>query len=126
MRRIAAILLVGTFSFSLLGPAWFVDADSNLPACCRRDGKHHCAMMDKADPGEAPSGAAMKLWGARCPCFATACTFPPDFQTALPGASPLAFAWVLQHPVVQAQAEAGYRISFSRSRQKRGPPSLLS
>jgi hypothetical protein len=125
MRRFAATMLVGLFSFSLIGPALFVDADSSLPACCRRDGKHHCAM-NIADPQEVPSGAVVKIWGPRCPSFPTACAFPAGSQAALPAGSQLAFAWLLQHPAVQAQAEAGYRISFSRSRQKRGPPSLLS
>jgi len=119
-------MLVGLFSFSLIGPALFVDADSSLPACCRRDGKHHCTMMNAADPVEAPSGAVVKIWGPRCPSFPTACAFPTDSRTALPVDSQLVFAWVLQHPAVQAQAEAGYRVSFGRARQKRGPPSFLS
>ena len=45
MRRIPAILLVVLYGFSLISAAWFSpDAGSGLPACCRRDGKHHCEM----------------------------------------------------------------------------------
>ena len=64
MRRIAAMLLVSVFSFSPIGPALFVDADSNLPACCRRGGQHHCAMMDM-DRDAAPS-TGLGLQCTRC------------------------------------------------------------
>jgi len=126
MRHWAATMLVGLFGFSWIGPALFVDADSNLPACCRRDGKHHCAMMDMADAQDALSSKVVKLWGPRCPNFPTTWGFPQTFQTALAAVPQPAFAWVLQQSAVPAQAEAGYRISFCRSRQKRGPPSFLS
>jgi hypothetical protein len=33
---------------------------------------------------------------------------------------------VVSHPAGIAQTEARYRVNFNRSRQKRGPPSLLS
>ena len=40
MRRVPAILLLAVFSFSLISPALFAsETESNLPACCRRDGK---------------------------------------------------------------------------------------
>jgi hypothetical protein len=35
------------------------------------------------------------------------------------------FGCILSHPTIHAQTEARYRISFSRSRQKRGPPSSV-
>src|ERR1700743_3776323 len=45
MRRAQALLLLGLFSFALISPALLAaDPDSALSACCRRDGKHHCAM----------------------------------------------------------------------------------
>ena len=45
MRRALAILLVTVFSLPLIAPALAsTPDDSQLPACCRRGGKHHCAM----------------------------------------------------------------------------------
>jgi hypothetical protein len=35
------------------------------------------------------------------------------------------FAEIVAHPSAQPQTEARYRISFGRSRQKRGPPSFF-
>jgi hypothetical protein len=119
MRRFPAILLAAIFGFSVIGPALVVDANANLPACCRRDGKHHCAKIDT-------SGAGLKAVGPRCAEFPKAGAFPLHSGTALPGSSQCVFGAILRHPAMAAQAAAGYRISFSRSRQKRGPPSLFS
>jgi len=126
MRRVPALLLVFLFGFSLIAPALSVDDESNLPACCRRDGKHHCAMMDR-DMAQAPSsGPAAGALRARCPFFPGGGAVLPH-----PGAALLATAQPAGVPIdcriaAGAQSEAGYRISFSRSHQKRGPPRLLS
>jgi len=119
VRRFPAILLVALFGFSVIGPALVVDVGTNLPACCRRDGKHHCANIET-------SGAGLKAVGPRCAEFPKADVFPLHFETALPGSFQLVFGALLRHRAVAVQAAAGYRISFSRSRQKRGPPSLFS
>jgi hypothetical protein len=43
VRRILASLLVVLVGFSLIPAAAFAsNAESKVPACCRRDGKHHC------------------------------------------------------------------------------------
>jgi hypothetical protein len=108
VRRFPAILLIAIFGFSAIGPAMVVDHSANLPACCRRDGKHHCASIETSDAGP---GVA----GPRCAEFPKAGAFPLHFGTALPGSSRLIFGALLRHPAVAAQAAAGYRISFSRS-----------
>ena len=126
MRRIPAILLVFLFSFSLIGPALFVDAESNLPACCRRDGKHHCGMTDR-DMAETPmSGMAADALRVKCRFFPSGGATLPHSRATLPAASqPVSVALVIQI-AAPAQADPGYRISFNRSNPKRGPPSLLS
>jgi hypothetical protein len=126
MRRAPAILLVFLFSFSLIAPALSVDAESNLPACCRRDGKHHCGMMAR-DMADAPSsGLFADAPPMRCPFFPGGGAVVPEAAPALLAASqPTGIAIVIQI-ADQAQAEAGYRISLSRSHHKRGPPTLLS
>jgi hypothetical protein len=43
----------------------------------------------------------------------------------LPPAEQLFFAAFISHHAVQEQAESRFRISFERSRQKRGPPLSL-
>jgi len=63
VRRFSAILLLALLSFSLLTPALASDSNSKLPACCRRQGKHHCATA--AGGGAWKSGAGF-VANARC------------------------------------------------------------
>ncbi len=123
MRRFLAAMLVLVFSGPLISPIFAGTVDeSSLPACCRRNGKHHCmmyAMMMGQIPGH--------------PVFAEKCPYSPFAGLAV--MLPHAFATHAQRATVRhaavldariPQAEAGYRISFHRSRQKRGPPQLIS
>ncbi len=124
MHRAFAILLLIVFSLSLITPALFADSESKLPACCRKDGKHHCAMMDMGT--EQSKEPALKNRETKCPFFPSPA--PPEaFGKAVahhPG--DIFYASILSHPAAHAQTEARYRVSFSRSSQKRGPPSLFS
>ena len=125
MRRVPAILLLFLFSFSLFGPALFVDGESNLPACCRRDGKHHCGMMSPEMTGMADSplsGPAVDAPRARCPFFPNGGALLPHSEAALPASSQAAATATVSQFATAAQVEAGYRTSVSRSHPKRGPP----
>jgi hypothetical protein len=129
MRRVPAILLVFLFSFSLIGPALFVGRESNLPACCRRDGKHHCGMTapDMVDAAPtAPSGPAVDALRAKCPLFPNGGAVAPNPEAALLAAPQRTGISLVVRVTSSTQADAGYRISFNSSHQKRGPPSLLS
>jgi hypothetical protein len=123
MRRALASLLLAVFSFPLIAPAVFADAESNLPECCRRGGKHHCAMtMDDAPV----SGVSLKSIRQRCPLYPSApATFAGEYVAVLKS-SVASCGALVSRPSVQAQTEARYRISFDRSSQKRGPPVVLS
>jgi hypothetical protein len=122
MRRVPAILLVFLFSFSLIGPALFQDDESNLPACCRRAGKHHCGMAGR-DMAEAPSsGPAVDALRARCPLFPNGGAVLPHSGAAVLTADRTAGASAGFRIISPAQAIAGYRVSFSPSHRKRGPP----
>ena len=124
MRRISAILLMALFSVPLISPVAFApDADSKLPACCRRNGKHHCAMM--AAQSESSSGPVLQA--GRCGFFPPGQGIPinPGVSLLSP-TSQAVFAGLLSHPASRPQTEALCRISFSRAGQKRGPPILYS
>jgi hypothetical protein len=121
MRRALASLLLALFSFALILPAVRADAASRLPSCCRRLGQHHCSMGSDPNPQEAPALSAIQ---PKCASYPT--------TTAVPGSGNVAFfkssqsfgASLLRYPSVEARTEAQYRVSFSRSRQKRGPPAV--
>jgi hypothetical protein len=123
MRRALALLLLVGFSFPLIAPALTAPPDeSTLPACCRRAGAHHCAMggVTVAVPVGSHSVAA------KCPCcpFGHLALMLPHAFAAL-SATPAA-GLAAGPAILVRDAEAGYRISADRTRQKRGPPTLLS
>lgn len=125
MRRAWAAILVVLFSYPLIAPAFASGPDdSQLPACCRRNGKHHCAMqMAEMELGNIPSGLVTVSEKcpyapfARCPLMLPH-SFTPSARGAIagPGKGPA---------LIVRAAEAGYRISADRARHKRGPPRLL-
>ena len=117
-------MLLAFFSFSLIGPEAFVDRDSTLPVCCRRGGKHHCASMEQSHQQPA-SGPAIKAV-RQCTNFPKTDGVRAFSNSVLVNASQAFFASIVSHPAVRAQTEARQRVSFSRSRQKRGPPISLS
>jgi hypothetical protein len=123
VQRSAAILLLVWFSLSLIPPTLFADADSTLPACCRKSGKHHCSMAESA-PQQQPRGVVMRSVRAKCSLYPAAGAIPVAGKASTPRLATRFFVDVVSHPTAHAQSEAQYRVSFSRTRQKRGPPSL--
>jgi hypothetical protein len=118
VRRFWAMLLLGIFSFTLIGPALAsASTGSDLPACCRRDGKHHCGMA-----GSKPSSGA-EWQSARCPSFPSVKGLPSahDLAAAPPPIDRI-IAPAPAHRAVRPQSAAARRASFELGRQKRGPP----
>jgi hypothetical protein len=123
--RFVAIALLLLFAGDMALPALLADGESTLPACCRRDGKHHCAMLEMLEKQERDAGPSWRAAARKCPLFPkstpASCI---DQTTPLRVAACFAGA-IVAHPVSKAQSEVLYRISHSRARQKRGPPSLV-
>jgi hypothetical protein len=124
VRRAYAISLLAAIGFSLIAPLVLLQAEMRVPTCCRRTGAHRCAM--DADRAESDSGTLFAPAPQRCCSFPGAVPAPGWPGAALPGPSAAIFAALLRHPSIQSQTESRYRVSFSRCRQKRGPPALLS
>src|SRR5580658_4937528 len=124
MHRALASLLLALVSFPLISPLLRADADSSLPSCCRRAGKHHCSTASASE--ETASSPALKAIQPRCSNYPSMVAVPRGSSVAFLKNSPSIGASLLSYPSVEAWTEAQYRVSFSRSRQKRGPPSPLS
>jgi len=124
VRRLLAILLLAVFSLPYASVLFAEEgAEASLPVCCRKNGKHHCAMTQIESAG-APQGERINVVAEKCP-YAPA--VPPALHQSLfaaPSATGV-FAELVHHPAVHEQTHAMYRISRDRSRQKRGPPSLI-
>src|ERR1700730_6836712 len=122
MRRILSISLLLAMSLSLVAPLFASIPESSLPMCCRRNGAHHCMGTMGNDGAD---GKRIVLVGARCPSAPKTFAVAHGGQTWTAETECCGFADVVAHPAGRAQTEARYRISFGRSRQKRGPPSYF-
>jgi hypothetical protein len=122
MRRILAITLLIAFGSPLIVPllASTPDLQSNLPACCRRNGLHHCTTM-------APSAAAgtPALKAPPCGNYPSPAT-PLRLAAAALAAPPTPSTTALQTSAPPAVTRPGVYTSVPPSNQKRGPPTLLA
>jgi hypothetical protein len=126
MRRLLSICLFAAVLLPSLAPLLSMGAaaETTLPACCRRDGKHHC-MGNMAVAAAADGQTRVQAPREICPYQQRALVVA--HQQLSVAAVPVETAAIrLRQPSTPAQAECLRRISFDRSRQKRGPPTLLS
>ena len=123
MRRGLAAALLATICGLMIAPALLADPESQLPECCRRKGAHHCAM--RAESQASSSGSAVYA-PSRCSSFPLTTAGPITGNASFLTSSMATSAGFVTAPAVQSQVEARYRVSFSRTRQKRGPPAFLS
>jgi hypothetical protein len=127
LRRLLAIALLAVFGLPFVSPLFALSATSgtSLPACCRRDGKHHCAMTGEEAATLSSDTQAFNAPPQQCPYYPASIAIVHGDLFALPAAQAV-YAGLIAHPAVVAQTESKLRISRARSRQKRGPPSSLS
>ena len=118
MRRTISILLLVITGFT---PALLLDAkaQTSVPACCRRTGKHHCQEHSVDSSHNVPVFSAARM---KCPMFPARLTVSGCSTHFLPTASQSFYAAIVSHPAIHPQVEGSYRICWSRSQQKRGPP----
>lgn len=124
MRFWVTRLLLLAIGFSLIGPLLLAaSAEDDLPACCRRDGKHRCAMRSSS---ATLSEAVLRAPQSRCPqCPNGSQSFA---ASKLDAAAPVLLTQAaelvstLRDPA--AEAQTAYRISDIRTAQKRGPPAV--
>jgi hypothetical protein len=126
MRRLIAISLLLLFGLPMVSPllAQGANSDAGLPACCRRNGKHHC-MMSMEMMQAMLNGTQVRVIPMKCPLFPKAVT-TAQHQDLSCHAAALTFAAVVSHPAIHLQTEARARVARDCARQKRGPPALLS
>lgn len=123
MRRIPASVLLLLFSYSLITPLLFAEPESKIAACCRRDGKHHCAKMAKMAESD---GGVRITPTATCSLFQRGASAPVSGDVAVPTPVRVTVATITAEPAPAQQSEVKRRIAEARAWQKRGPPSLLS
>jgi hypothetical protein len=125
VRRVLSIVLLLVFSLPLISPALALVAisDVNLPACCRRNGAHHCTGKMQ-QPESSRTGVSLSTIPQHCPAYPAVATQIRHGDLSFDAAS-LTFAEIVSHPAIKLQTEARARVALDRARQKRGPPTEL-
>jgi hypothetical protein len=124
LRKLIAIALLAVFGLPFASSLFALTpkSEANLPACCRRNGKHHC-MMTMADRDRLlspqPGFSAPMEKCPYCPGAILSLHHSVDF---VPPLGSVTHDEVLSHPAGVSQAECNLRISRDRAHGKRGPP----
>ena len=125
MRRLLSMLLLAVFCFPLVTPLFATGTTSSrtVMACCRRDGKHHCAGTMAEGTGAVEQGIRLTAPLEKCP-FSPVVVVTVNHDFPALAQSETNFALLLTRSSSIVQTESRRRISRDRSRQKRGPPAL--
>ena len=97
------------------------DSESNLPACCRRDGKHRCAASIRPVPADNSFGTQRQ----HCPFF------PQTTPAQSNGSGTLPLSFLVHAPIAttvgaRIETETTFPRPVDRSHLKRGPPLSIS
>lgn len=121
MRRFLSTTLLLLLVLPAFAAALLQTTDVDVPMCCKAKGKHHCLMSipERVSKGGIAAGVVRE----NCPSLPR-----PSVSASSQLTSPqeqLGLAVTVTSPKPILQAEARYRSLWGRSRQKRGPPTLL-
>jgi hypothetical protein len=119
MRRMLASLLLVLFGFPPIAPALLANTVSGLPACCLRNGKHHCAVA------EVDAGSSLRANQPKCPLFPKTPALGTFATSLLFGTPQQASAPHLSGSAVTTPEEHLVHISLDNSARMRGPPNCL-
>lgn len=99
-------------------------SEPNLPACCRRNGEHHC-NLGIAEQGRVSSGHEFVVSLEKCPFCSgapTLTTHPTKFR---PSHGRIILAQLISYSTVTAQIGSKRCVSPDGSHFKRGPPTQI-
>ena len=115
-----ASVLIAAILCGALTPLAEASSSKSLPACCRRDGKHHCA---RRLPGRADDQSAVfRSKSDPCP-YRAANVAPPEVTVSLPGALPFVAAFPEGHLLQPTQVRSDSNLHLN-NRSERAPPTL--
>lgn len=122
LQRAAAVVLCVCFLAPLCQPLLSPEPNAALPYCCRRNGKHHCAMLARHPALQRPRASEPRFTRALESCPYRAALYARIARR--PIASPQSLAFYMEtdsHPAISADVEALAHVFQSRHFQ-RGPP----
>jgi len=122
LRRLLSILLLAAFALPLL-PALSALGDtpeSRLPACCRRNGTHHC-VMSAAQMDALLHGKHFTVIRSKCPLYPQA-TEPAHLQQYSFQQAGVLLTAFLSPLEMSNQVDAWAPTAREGDRHQRGPP----
>lgn len=125
MRRVLSISLLVISLWAMIVPLLAHDADSDLPPCCRRDGKHHCAMMDAYLRMKASGAPTFSAPPMRCPMYpqpGSRAQLRGPVNVGIIATARFVMSAAISHESATAQPFALRQGDFARAHGKRGPP----
>ena len=127
MRRVLSIFLVLFFGIGPLPASFGASDDARLPACCRHQGVHHCAMSEEAvaQMVRASSGSTPLLSApSQCPLYPNNAAATASSIHALAGHFAASIAYLIA-PHSLAVPQTFSRTGKFRTHASRGPPSPI-
>jgi hypothetical protein len=120
-------VLLAFFFLPFLLPFCNVDSESALPACCRRDGKHHCAMFAHAGQPKQSASAGPTAHGATPDCpYRSRLLMPLAWRALFIHRAPVFSASDASSAALGVETMLITRRCEFESHRKRGPPSLFT
>jgi hypothetical protein len=124
LRKFLAITLLAVFGLPFVSPllAMTARSEANLPACCRKHGKHHCMMSAVERDGLNDGTPAFTAPLERCP-YAPAAILGTHHPSKLASLSwQMIHADFATYAVGDADTRSKLHIACDRTHCKRGPP----
>ncbi len=114
------------FSLPVILPALALgqDPESNLPACCRRNGAHHC-MMSARQMQVLQDGHHVSTIQSKCPLYPAAPITLHQQNLSINTAESALLDAPDSLPLKTAQIAAWACAAEAGARHKRGPPAIL-
>jgi len=123
VKRLLAILLLLALGLPGVAPLFALsmgDAQSKLPACCRRNGAHHCNTPVAFHSGSKTTVSSRPM---HCPQYPSVAPSSQESSYALTSVSSFAASFAATSMAV-SWANSAPRASFKMGRVARGPPDL--
>ena len=121
IRRALASLLLCFLTIPAIVEGIRAGTGADIPECCRRNGKHHCAMSDMSQ--DTAGGAAARSAGQVCPSYPGIGTVAGFAVSILPTATDHFVLSLSASPAPETSAPSDPPFTGSFV-SKRGPPSI--
>jgi hypothetical protein len=114
VSRLLSTTLLLVFSFPLIAPLFALGgaASLRLPACCRRNGAHHCMMQADLAGDGADGRVHVQAFRPSCPMFPKAIARVHHDPLSLDAAASF-YAGVASHPAQFRHVEAWARVALA-------------